>query len=114
MSPYFIYCRKSSESEDRQVLSVDSQVDEANRIAAQRDLATELFTEAKSAKAPGRPVFTSMLERLERGEARGIITWKADRLARNPFDGGRLIWAMKQSGFEIITPTQVFRADDDS
>ena len=66
-----MYCRKSSEAEDRQILSIDSQVGELKRYAASRKLKIlAVLTEAKSAKAPGqRPVFNSMMQRLYRGEA---------------------------------------------
>jgi site-specific DNA recombinase len=109
MPTYFVYSRKSSEAEDRQILSIDSQIGELKRFAAQRGLRIiEILTEAKSAKAPGRPVFNSMMERLYRGEADGILCWKLDRLARNPVDGGSIIWAMKQHEVKIITPFQTY------
>lgn len=59
-----------------------------------------------SAKAPGRPVFNEMMQRLYRGEAAGIICWKLDRLARNSVDGGAIIWAIKQHGIKVMTPAQ--------
>ena len=32
-----------------------------------------------------------MLDRIERGDASGILAWHPDRLARNMTDGGRVI-----------------------
>lgn len=93
---YFLYCRKSTESEDRQVLSIDSQLDELRGKFASTSAIqiVEIFTESFSAKAPGRPIFGEMLRRIEAGEANGIIAWHPDRLARNSIDGGRIIYLL--------------------
>src|SRR5487761_2251435 len=115
MSGYFIYCRKSSEAEDRQVLSIESQTRELEQIAKKLNLPiAEILTESKSAKDPGRPVFNQMMQRLYRGEAAGIICWKLDRLARNPVDGGSIIWAIKQHGIKVMTPAQSYAREDDN
>jgi len=115
MPGYFIYCRKSSEAEDRQVLSIESQTRELEQLAAKLNLPiVEILTESKSAKAPGRPVFNAMMQRLYRGEAAGIICWKLDRLARNSVDGGSIIWAIKQHGIKVMTPAQSYAREDDN
>jgi DNA invertase Pin-like site-specific DNA recombinase len=115
MPGYFIYCRKSSEAEDRQVLSIESQTRELEQIAKKLDLPiAEILTESKSAKDPGRPVFNEMMQRLYRGEATGIICWKLDRLARNPVDGGSIIWSIKQHGIKVMTPAQSYAREDDN
>src|SRR5664280_1742362 len=67
---------------------------------------------SKSARA--RPVFYSMMEPLYKGEANGILCWKLDRLARNPVDGGSIIWAMKQHGVMVITPFQTYGQSEDN
>ncbi len=115
MPKYFIYCRKSSEAEDRQVLSIDSQTRELEQLAVKLNFpVAEILMESKSAKEPGRPVFNQMMQRIYRGEAAGIICWKLDRLARNPVDGGSIIWAIKQHGIKVDTPAQSYAREDDN
>jgi site-specific DNA recombinase len=89
---YILYARKSTESEDRQVLSIESQINELKTIAEREGLQiVAVLQESRSAKDLGRPVFAEMMERITRGEADGILCWKLDRLARNFIDGGRVI-----------------------
>lgn len=113
MPAYVIYARKSSESEDRQALSIDSQVRELKLIAARQGVAVaEVMTEAHSAKAPGRPVFGDLMRRVGRGEVSGILCWKMDRLARNHLDHGRVLQALAEKRLErIITSDRTYTSD---
>lgn len=100
---YFLYARKSSESDDRQVASIGSQIDELKKIAERDGLEiVEVLSEAKSAKEPGRPIFNKMLDRISKGEANGILCWKLDRLARNPVDGGAISWMLQKEHIKHI------------
>ena len=97
MHKYYLYARKSSDSEDRQVLSIEAQIQELHDFALASKLEiVKTFTESMSAKNPGRPVFNQMLIELEQGNADGIISWHPDRLARNMYDGGRLLHLIDQ------------------
>jgi len=114
---YIIYCRKSTESDDRQILSIDSQ--ESTLLDLARKNGYEIFQtfkESKSAKKPGRPVFNEMMSFMEKTKDEYcILTWNLDRLARNSFDGGNIIWFMDQRFItEIMTCDKVFKnnADD--
>ena len=92
---YFLYARKSSEDDDRQVMSIEAQVYELREFARKEKLEILAeFQESKSAKTPGREVFGKMMTRIEAGEAQGILAWHPDRLARNSIDGGRVIYAV--------------------
>lgn len=90
---YFLYIRKSTDSEDKQILSLESQRRVLERFVQEQGLdIVELPPESQSAKTPGRPIFNDMLDRLEKGEAQGIVAWHPDRLARNSVDGGRILY----------------------
>ena len=70
---FFIYTRKSTDDKDRQVRSIADQLSELKELARKEDLdVVDVFVEKQTAKIPGRPVFSEMLERMEKGEATGI------------------------------------------
>ena len=100
---YVIYCRKSTDTEDKQVLSIDAQERELSELAQKENLSVvKIFKESKSAKDQGRPVFAEMIEYIKQNKAQGIITWKIDRLARNLVDGGTIIDLLQRSTIHVI------------
>ncbi len=112
---FISYCRKSSESEDKQMLSIDSQKRELKKII-EKDRLSNVITlaEAKSAYKIGRPEFTKMVEILRSGKANSILTWHLTRLARNSEDGGRIIYMMDEGIIqEIRTPERIYRNTTD-
>ena len=89
---YIIYCRKSTDTEDKQVQSLESQEHELITLAKAQNLeVVEILKESMSAKLEGRPVFKKLLAMITNGKADGIICWKLDRLARNMVEGGRVM-----------------------
>ena len=94
MTKFFIYCRKSSEDEEKQILSIEAQLQKLRDFANNKEnleIVNE-FVEIKTAKEPGRFVFNEMLSQIEKGKAEGILAWHPDRLARNSVDDGRIIY----------------------
>ncbi len=106
MSPikYFLYARKSSESEDRQVQSIEDQLNCMKKLASDLKLEiVDIYEESRSAKQPNnRPLFTEMVERIEKGEAKGILCWAINRLTRNPVDSGTLQWMLQKEMIQSI------------
>ena len=114
MSKYFLYARKSTESEDRQVMSIEQQIAEVKEYAKKEGLIiVSEFTESMTAKKPGRIVFNDMLARLEKREADGILAWNPDRLARNSIDGGRIIYLV-DTGIIKSLKFPTFRFDNNA
>ncbi len=111
---YFLYARKSTDVEDKQVMSIEAQLVELRSLARASDLdIAEEFVEKRSAKTPGRPIFEEMMRRVERGEAHGILCWKIDRLSRNPVDSGRISWMLQQGTIaKIITHDRAYLPQD--
>lgn len=100
---YAIYCRKSTDTEDKQVLSLESQEFELRRLAEKENLRiVAAYTESMSAKEPGRPVFSKMLGMIAKGKIDAILCWKIDRLTRNPIDGGQIQWMLQNGKIACI------------
>ena len=107
MKKYFLYARKSSERDERQIQSIDDQINYwNNRLKSEYEIEiVKIFTEEKSAKAPGnRPEFKKMIDEMEKGGIEGVLCWKLNRLTRNPVDTGTLQYMLQRSKIaKIIT-----------
>ncbi len=95
---YYIYVRKSTDVEDKQVLSVEAQIVELRKYAADNNMKIAgVIVEKQSAKTPGRKKFNAMMKDIEASKANGILSWHPDRLARNSVDGGHIIYLLDQA-----------------
>lgn len=112
---YFAYCRKSTESEDRQIASIDDQKRELREYAGREGIKIlKFFEESRSAHHRGRPIFKQMMDEIERGVASGLLVWHPNRIARNAFDGGWIVTAMDENKLaEIRTPHKTYRCYSD-
>lgn len=100
---YILYCRKSTDTEDKQVLSLESQEQELLALAKREGLeVVSILRESRSAKEPGRPIFNAMLKDFSKGKADAILCWKIDRLTRNPVDGGQIQWLLQNGKIKSI------------
>jgi len=111
---YILYARKSTTSEDRQVASIESQIDAMKEVARDHDLKiVEVMHESGSGFKIGRPVFNDMVEKIKSGEADGIIAWKLSRLSRNPDDAGQIMGMLQRSEIKHIrTVSRNWHPDD--
>lgn len=114
---FALYCRKSSEDSNRQILSLDSQEKEMLALAERLGLKViETFRESKSAKQPdNRPFFTELVKKIKAGKLDGIICWKIDRLSRNPIDSATIQWLLQQNNLKVIqTMDRLYLPDDNA
>lgn len=93
-----IYCRKSTESEDRQIQSIDDQIKYQKETAERENLdIVKIIKESKSAKEPNkREGFAELVKLIEEGNVNGILTWKMDRLSRNPIDSATIQYFLQK------------------
>lgn len=109
---YCLYARKSSEADERQALSIDSQIKEMLEMAKRENLnVTDIKRESHSAKDSGqRPVLNELVADVRSGKFNGILTWAPDRLSRNAGDLGSIVDLMDQGHLtEIRTNGQRFK-----
>ena len=93
-----IYCRKSTDRDDKQQNSLDSQLDACNRTVSEKSLeVVETILESASAKEEWkRPQFARMLEMCRVGKVDYIVVDEVSRLTRNTMDGARIIGLLEK------------------
>ncbi|MFH1089840.1 MAG: recombinase family protein [Candidatus Uhrbacteria bacterium] len=101
---YCLYARKSSEDDERQALSIDSQIKEMLEQAERDGLnIAEVRKESHSAKNSGsRPEFNRLIDDIRQKKFDGILTWAADRISRNAGDLGTVVDLMDQGLLQEI------------
>jgi site-specific DNA recombinase len=112
-----IYARKSTESEERQIQSLDDQIRECENIARrERWYVSETYQESRSAKEPGsRPEFQRLMADIQAGKVERVLTWSITRLSRNPVDGGLVAYLLQTGKLqEIRTAERSYRPEDNA
>lgn len=108
---YCLYARKSSEAEEKQALSIDSQIKEMLTLAQRDNLnIVDIYRESHSAKDCGqRPMYNQLITDIKVGKFNGILVWHPDRLSRNAGDLGSVVDLLDQKKLvEIRTYSQKF------
>jgi site-specific DNA recombinase len=103
-----IYARKSTESEDKQIQSIDDQIKYLTDMADREGLEiVEILTEAKSAKEPYKRIgFTELIRLIETGKINGLLVWKMDRLSRNPIDSATIQYFLQKEKLLCIKSSE--------
>lgn len=92
------------EAEDKQALSIESQVKEMQSLAKRDGLTiVDIKRESHSSKEVGqRAVYNEMIKEIRDGKYNGILTWAPDRLSRNAGDLGSVVDLMDQGHLKEI------------
>ena len=80
MQKFFLYARKSTDVEDKQVLSIEAQLQELRDYAKRENIEISAeFIEKQSAKVPGRPIFNKMLNDIEKNTVSFVDNYDSTR-----------------------------------
>lgn len=116
---YAMYVRKSTEGDDRQVHSINDQIEVLTNLANRYDIKVKqinIFRESRSARKPNnRPSFDQLVEQINVGRIQGIVVWKLDRLSRNPTESGMLQQLLQDGKIQHIkTPDRDYYPKDNA
>lgn len=92
---YAAYIRKSSESKEKQALSIPSQREKIQEVFPDLDIVDWIEEEKSAFKPYNRPKFAKMMEMIHKKELDGIVAWHPDRLSRNEIDAGNITYALR-------------------
>ncbi len=99
---YVGYVRKSTEDEERQVLSKEAQQNKIRERFSDLNI-VDILDESKSAAEPDkRPVFTSILKMIDDGKIDGVIAWHPDRLSRNEIDASSITYRIRKGSLKDL------------
>ncbi|MFH1971608.1 MAG: recombinase family protein [Patescibacteria group bacterium] len=115
MDKAVIYARKSTEDKNKQILSLQDQLNECQKIVKEQNLflISPPFVESKTGwKSEVRAEFDKMLDLIKKGKANIIVTWNLDRIGRNGQENGAIRDLVSLGKLKVITPTNVFDKDN--
>ena len=104
MTNNFWYSRKSTESDERQIQSINDQTNWIQNKIWNNPIS--LFTESKSAKDPNKRIeFDKLIKAIQKSKEETVLyCWKLDRLSRNPVDSWMIQYLMQRGKLsKIIT-----------
>ncbi len=101
------YIRKSTDTEDKQVRSLEDQEklvrEQYESFPPEEKLfPLKIMLESRSAYHPGRPVFNEMIEMADRKQVHRIMVLDPTRLSRNMEDAGKLIQKLADGKIQDI------------
>lgn len=98
------YLRKSTDTEDRQILSKEGQQeDNVRRAKLNGDEIKWSYSDSGSAKRPGtRKDFQRLVSDVRSGKVKKVYIWALSRLARNPVEAGEIQWLLQEGFLEAI------------
>lgn len=107
MEKLILYARKSTDTEDKQVLSIEAQLTELRKFARDNNIIIiDELVEKRIAKMPdASPFLIRVSKELKTGRP-GILAWHPDRLARNSVDGGEIVYLIDTGAIsKLVFPT---------
>lgn len=110
-----VYARKSEEDKNKQVQSIDGQLEIVLPLVKQNGdiLAHAPWTDEKSAKSANkRPGFIEMMRFIKKHKIKRLYCWRSNRLARNATEGGVIQDLVGDGLLEIITPSYTYGPKD--